>query len=121
MHITNIGIKAYNLKLKKCFGIAHLDIYKLIGVLQELEIEAKQKYIHKYKNSLPAPHWRKLDFKHSTDSTLLKGMLKDKEITIDIYIKKVLNIYFDFGALKKKEKKLNKQVLENLIVTLTIH
>ncbi len=66
-------------------------------------------------------HWQsKLDLKHSTDLTLLKGILKDKDITIVIYIKRVLNIY-DFEVLEKKEKKLNKLVLENLIVTLIIH
>jgi len=40
-------------------------------------------------NPLPAPYRRKLDLKHSIDLTLLKGMLEDKEITIDIYIKRV--------------------------------
>ncbi len=55
-------------------------------------------------NPLPAPYRRKLDLKHSIDLTLLKGMLEDKEITIDIYIKRVWNIY-DFEALKQKEKK----------------
>ncbi len=38
------------------------------------------------KNGLPAPYRRKLDLKHSTDLTLVKGVLKDKEITIDIFI-----------------------------------
>ncbi len=79
------------------------DIYKSIGVFQGLEIEVNQKYISA-KNGLQAPQKkirRKLDLRHSTDLTLVKGMLKD---TIDIYIKRVLNIY-DFEALKKKEKK----------------
>jgi len=74
--------------------------YKSIGVFQGLEIEVNQKYISA-KNGLQAPYRRKLDLRHSTDLTLVKGMLKD---TIDIYIKNVLNIY-DFEALKKKEKK----------------
>ena len=76
------------------------DIYKSIGVFQGLEIEVNQKYISA-KNGLQASLRRKLDLRHSTDLTLVKGMLKD---TIDIYIKRVLNIY-DFEALKKKEKK----------------
>jgi hypothetical protein len=76
------------------------DIYKSIGVFQGLEIEVNQKYISA-KNGLQAPYRRKLDLRHSTDLTLVKGMLKD---TIDIYIKRVINIY-DFEALKKKEKK----------------
>jgi len=88
---TNNNIEAYNLKLKKYIGIAHPNIYKSIDVFSELEVEANQKYAAA-KEGLPDPYRRKIDLKHSIDLTMLKSLLRDNSITIDIYIQKVLNI-----------------------------
>ncbi|CAF0785946.1 unnamed protein product [Brachionus calyciflorus] len=99
---TNNNLEGYNLKLNIHLTVAKPDIFKVINKFKVEEVDAGLKYHRALKHEKP-PLRNKLYI--INDAILLnqKQMLRDKEISIDTYVKYAIQT-FDFSKLEKKLK-----------------
>ena len=100
---TNNNVEGYNSKLKKYVGAAKPNIFKAINVFQQEEVNSTLKYTQALAGA-NIPVRRKLDVDKDGHLRTFKRLLVNKDITLEVYIRNIIELY-SFPALEPKEKK----------------
>ena len=99
---TNNNIEGYNHRLKLFVGAANPNIYKVLTIFKNEETSADKSFRQACQNPPSKPPPRKNYFVDKDSKfKLLKGLLLDKSISLDNYVKQIIDLY----KFEKKEKK----------------
>jgi hypothetical protein len=90
---TNNHLEGYNLRLKKCVGTAHPDVFKAIRILQNEEAGSSINY-YKSQNGERAPYRRNKEIEKDGKINTLKAMYLDGDITLEVYFKRVTQVLY---------------------------
>jgi len=100
---TNNNVEGHNSKLKKYVGAAKPNIFKAINVFQQEEVNSTLKYTQALAGA-NIPGRRKLDVDKDGHLRTFKTLFLNKDITLEVYIRNIIELY-SFPALEPKEKK----------------
>jgi hypothetical protein len=94
---TNNNFEGFHNKLKIYVGAAKPNIVKAVGVLAEEELRFQKLYIQAQSGKTIIKKRRKLDIDKDNKIYILRNMLEKNEITVEVFIKNLKDI-FKFNA-----------------------
>jgi hypothetical protein len=111
---TNNNLEGYNAKLKRYIVVGHPNIFTAVDALKEEEVSAGAKYHRALQGFKPDPRKKLYVTKDGTYGAY-KELFLSGDITIDVYMKRIIAMLVIFKKKRRESELLNKISLRRLM------